>query len=214
MRRLLLLAALLAVATPARAQMLSVEMMSGSAYNVPTPLTIQQNGFPDLRIMARYDTRPFGPYAPYYSWRVTVWQGDQGWEFQQVHHRLFLSNTTAEIQAFAIHYGYNYFMIGHAWRRGAYVIHASGGLVITNPSSEIRGLSLNTQDSNALDAGYRRSGVGFGATLEREFRIASHIYLLGEGSILGGLAKVPVVDGSARVPTIGLHGRLGLGLQF
>src|SRR5262245_48757214 len=100
----------LAVGAPVSAQTMTVDVMAGSAYNVPTPLTVRQDGYPDLRITARYDTKPFGPYAPYYSWRLSVWNGDRAWEAQHVHHRMFLSNTTPEIESFSIHYGYNYFL--------------------------------------------------------------------------------------------------------
>jgi hypothetical protein len=72
----------LAGATPVDAQTMSLDLMVGSAYNVPTPLTVRQNGYPDIRMTARYDTKPFGPFAPYYSWRLNVWNGDRAWEVQ------------------------------------------------------------------------------------------------------------------------------------
>jgi hypothetical protein len=196
------------------AQTVSIDLMGGTAYNVPTPLTVRQDGFPDLHVTAHYQTKPFGPFAPYYSWRVGVWKGDAGWELQQVHHRLFLSNTTAEIQAFAVHYGYNFFLVGRAWKRRGFVWHASGGVLITNPASTIRGQSLNTPDQGALDVGYHVSGVGAGAALSRAVPLSRHVYVLGEGAVLAGSASVPVASGSARVPTLGFHAHLGLGLQF
>jgi len=64
---------LLGVPRIAYAQKVTVDLMTGSAYNVPTPLTIRQDGYPDIRMTARYQTKPFGPFAPYYSWRVNVW---------------------------------------------------------------------------------------------------------------------------------------------
>src|SRR6185436_151678 len=88
----------------ARARTFTFEAMSGSAYNVPTPLTVQQAGYPEIRFSAHYKTKPFGPYYPYYSWRASLWneRHDQAWEFTQVHHRLFLANNPPEIQHFAI----------------------------------------------------------------------------------------------------------------
>src|SRR5437763_13595102 len=117
----------------AYAQRVSVDVMTGSAYNIPTPLSIQQSGFPDLDLTARYQTKALGPFAPYYSWRLDIWHGDAAWEVQQVHHRLFLSNTTADVQEFDIHFGYNYFLAGRAWRRRGFVLHASGGVVVPHP---------------------------------------------------------------------------------
>jgi hypothetical protein len=107
------------------AQTFSFEALSGSAYNIPTPLTVRQTGHPDIRFAAHYDTKPFGPYYPYYSWRVSFWNAtkDQAWELTQVHHRIFLTNNPPDIQSFAIHFGYNFYMAGHAWKRGGFVYH-------------------------------------------------------------------------------------------
>src|SRR5579864_4744429 len=203
----------LASPTPSRAQSVTVDLMGGSAYNVPTPLTIQQAGFPDIRLTAHYDTRPLGPFAPYYSWRVDVWDTHGAWEVQQVHHRLFLSNTTPEVQFFAIHYGYNYFLVGRAWRTHGFVIHASGGLVVPNPDNIVRGKSLNLSH-NSVDVGYRISGGGAALAVSRQIALGTHVYLLADGGLIAGRASVPVVDGSASVPTVGLHGHLGIGFAF
>src|SRR5205809_626858 len=107
-RRFLCLVLALLAPRVAVAQKLTIDLMSGSAYNVPTPLTIRQDGFPVIRFTAHYRTRPFSPLAPYYSWRVDFWNHAKtgAWEVQQVHHRLFLANTTDEVQRFEIHYGY------------------------------------------------------------------------------------------------------------
>jgi hypothetical protein len=51
-------------------------------------------------------------------------------------------------------------LISHAWRTTPSVLHVSGGIVVANPSSTIRGKSLNTPNAGALDIGYRLSGFG------------------------------------------------------
>ena len=209
-------ALLLMLATPAssQAQTVTVDFMGGTAYNVPTPLTIQQSGYPDIHMTAHYDTKAFGPFAPYYSWRLDFWDKHGAWEVQQVHHRLFLSNTTPEVQFFAIHFGYNYFLVGRAWRTHGFVVHASGGLVVANPESIIRGLRLNAPGPNALDVGYRISGGGAALAVSRQIALGTHVYLLADGGLIAGRASVPVVDGSASVPNVGLHGHLGVGFAF
>ena len=60
----------------------------GSACNFPTPLSIHQFGFRNLRISANYDTKPFGPFAPYYVWRLSHWRGSGAWGVEHVHNRL------------------------------------------------------------------------------------------------------------------------------
>src|SRR3970040_349567 len=94
----------------------SLEFMTGTAFNFPTPLTVQQAGQPDIHLTAEYDTKPFGPSTPYYAWRASLWEGAGAWEVGQVHHRLFLKNPPPEIEYFAVHYGYNLFYLGRAWQ--------------------------------------------------------------------------------------------------
>jgi hypothetical protein len=68
----------------------------------------------------------------------------------QVHHRLFLANNPPEIQFFAIHFGYNFYMVGHAWKRAGFVYHVDGGILICSPDNTVRGLKLETQGTGFL----------------------------------------------------------------
>jgi hypothetical protein len=214
--RCALFAIVLLIPAAALAQKVTVDLMTGTAYNVPTPLTIRQDGYPEIRMTAHYDTKPFHPFAPYYSWRVNFWNHEHtaAWEVQQVHHRLFLSNTTAEVQRFEIHYGYNYFLFGRAWVARGFMLHASGGVIAPNPASEIRGKFLNTSDPGALDVTYRVSGVGAALSISRHLMLLRHLGVVADGGVLGGRAWVPVRDGHATVPNLGFHGHVGLSVAF
>ena len=205
----------LALATPtvAHSQGLTVDLLLGSAYNIPTPLTIRQHGHPKLAHTARYDTKPFGPFAPYYAGRITFWRGDGGWEINVIHHRLFLSNTTSEIERFEIHYGYSYFLAGRAWRTHGFELHANGGVVMTNPANVVRGLPMNTPEADAR-AGYDITGVGASFAVSRDVNVTRNLALVGTGAVVAGTVSVPVANGSARVPNIGLHGQIGVRLKF
>lgn len=200
---------LLTATRPAAAQVFQIDLMGGTAYNAPTPLTIRQAGFPDTTFTAHYDTKPLGPFAPYYSWRVSVWNGrhTSGWELQQIHHRIFLSNTNDVVQFFAIHFGYNYVLAGHAWMWRGFELHADGGVIVPNPQNTIRNQQLPP-------TGYRLSGVGAALSVGRHLVLTRNIYLLAEGALLAGHTSVPVVAGSASVPNVGLHGHVGVGIRF
>jgi hypothetical protein len=209
-----LLLAIVASHASIEAQGLSIEVMTGSAYNVPTPLTIRQDGFPRIRLTARYDTKPFGPFAPYYSSRFSFWRENRAWEIQHVHHRLFLDNTTPEVERFDVHYGYNYLLFGRGWRRSRFVVHVNGGAIITSPASTIRGRRFNTLDEGVVEIGYRLSGVGGGVAVSRQWDLSKYLYIVGDAALLAAAASVPVADGSASVPNISLHGHVGVGLKL
>jgi hypothetical protein len=208
------LVAAVAGASPARAQSLTVDLLFGSAFNIPTPLTISQAGFPDIRLTARYDTKPFGPYAPYYLARVGFWGADRAWEVQFLHHRLFLKNTTPEVERFEVHYGYSYLLVGPAWRWNGFVVRANGGAIITSPASRVRGRGFNTGEPDAEPAGYDVSGVGGSVAVSRDLKLSRHVSVVGNVGLLTGWASVPVAGGSASVPNVSLHGQIGLGVRF
>ena len=198
------------------AETFTFEALGGSAYNLPTPLTVRQTGYPDIRFSAHYDTKPFGPYYPYYSWRASLWNDahDQAWEVTQVHHRLFLANNPPEIQFFAIHFGYNFYMVGHAWKRGGFIYHADGGILICSPDNTVRGLKLETQGTGILDSGYTLAGGGGEVAVSRQFPLSRRFFVVADAALLVGRARVPVADGSATVPNVGMHGKAGIGLNF
>ena len=200
----------------AHAQSRSFEASSGSAANIPTPLTVRQTGYPIIRLTAHYDTKPLGPNAPYYSWRLDVWNKtrDRAWELRQVHHRLFLTNNPPEIQFFAIHYGYNFFMLGRAWKKGRLVYHLDAGVIVTAPQNTVRGRALTTRRTGLFDAGYKLGGMGAEFALSREFAVTKRFYIVGNVALMAGWARVPVVDGSADVPNASAHAQLGVGFRF
>jgi hypothetical protein len=206
---------LFVVAGSGRAENLSLEIMGGSALNFPTSLTIHQSGYPDLQFNANYDTKPLGPYTAYYSWRVGLWNKDQAWEIQQVHHRIFLTNSPPEVQFFAIHFGYNYFFFGHAWRKGGLIYHLGIGPVITNPENTVRGQKLYTAGTGLFDQGYDFSGIGAEASLSKNIYLNPNLFAALEVAFIAGWAWwVPVADGYADVPNMAVHGHIGMGYCF
>ena len=200
---------------PLPAQTLKLELMGGTAVNFITPLTVHQDGYPDIHTSANYDTKPFGPFAPYYSWRVGLWNGDDAWEFSQIHHRLFLTNPPPEIQYFAIHFGYNYFFFGHAWKKGGLIYHLGLGPIVTNPESSVRNQVRQEVGTGIFDAGYYFSGIGMEAAVEKDIYFTKNAFVVVEGAFTAGFAWwVPIANGYADVPNFALHGHLGIGYDF
>ncbi len=210
-----LVLALMPLIGSSRAEDLTLELMGGSAYNFPTPLLVKQGGYPNLQFNAQYDTKPFGPYTPYYSWRISLWDKEEAWEISQVHHRIFLTNPPPEIQVFAIHFGYNYFFLGHAWKKAGLIYHLGIGPIVSNPENTVRGQKLRNLGTGLFDAGYDFSGVGVEASLSKNLYFAQNCFISLEAAFIAGWAWwVPVANGYADVPNLGLHGHIGTGLSF
>jgi hypothetical protein len=203
------LAAILAVALllppPARAEW-RLEAFTGTAHNFTSPLTVHQAGFPDFRMDARYDTRPFTG-SPYDAARVGWWRGSSGWELQLLHHKLYLADPSAEVSALEISHGYNMLTVSRAsvWR--GFSIRGGAGLVVTFPETTVRGRKRPT-------LGYDLSGFTIAAGVGRRWPEASRLALSGEVRLTLSWVTVPVFDGDADVPNRALHFLIGLGYRF
>jgi hypothetical protein len=196
------------------AQNNSVEVMGGSAVNIPTPLSIYQQGYPEIKTTAHYDTKPFGPDAPYYAWRYARWSADWSWEITEIHHRLFLSNPPDGVQYFGIHYGYNYFLVGRGWKWENFIIHFGAGPVVTAPDTSVRD-KVRALSGGLFDAGYYFSGVGVAGSIEKRVHLSRSASLVMEVGITAADAwDVPIADGHADVPNLAVHGRFGVDFDF
>jgi hypothetical protein len=115
---------------------------------------------------------------------------------------------------FAIHYGYTFFLFGKALRAGKFILHANGGPILTSPENTVRGMTFYTS-GGLLDTGYHLSGFGLTASLSRDLRLTGRLSLVLDLTLSSGWTwDVPVVDGGADVPNLGLHGHFGLGVDL
>lgn len=190
----------------------TVELFTGSAYNLTTPLTIRQSGYEDIKLNARYDEKPFEG-SPYYAWRVSRWVNDRAWELELVHHKIYLSNKPDEVQHFEISHGYNLLTINRAWKADGFVYHLGAGVVITHPESTIRGRT-SPADEGILNEGFYLSGATAQAAAGKRFYISKKLFAAIEGKLTASYARAPVKGGDADVPNAAIHGLFGLGYDF
>lgn len=205
-------------AGPDERRHLSVEWATGGSNSLPTPLTISQDGFPDISINhAHYDTNPFEG-SKYYAYRFGLWKNKSAWEFEWVHNKIYLTDLPSTVQLFDITHGYNLLFVNRARTildknpRFSLVRRFGAGVVIAHPENIIRNQEL--PDGGGISEGYYLAGVAGQASLQGQLHLGQHVFLKAEGKLTGAWANVPVVQGSATVPTITLHGLVGLGARF
>jgi len=193
----------------------TLEILGGSAYNFTTPLTIRQTGETDIKLDARYSTRPFTG-SPYFSIRLGRWTDNRAWEFEMTHHKLYLDNRPPEVQRFEISHGYNQITLNRAWNYRGFIFHLGLGLVLTHPETRVRG-KANTWVNGLLptgDKGFRLSGTTAQAAVGKRFFIYQGLFINLEGKLTGSYATIPIVDGDASVPNVAVHGLIGLGYEY
>lgn len=202
------LAILLATATPACTQARwSFELFGGTSHSFRTPLTIRQKGEPDVRVTARYSTRPLED-APYYAYRFARWSGGHGWEAELVHHKVYLENPPPEVQHFEVSHGYNLVTVNRAWMRGAAVLRVGAGVVVARPEATIRGTRY--EKGGLFGGAYYPSGPTVQGAAGRRFHLAGGLSAEVEGKLTASYARIPIQDGRAVTPNVALHGLVGL----
>ncbi len=187
----------------------SVTAGIGAARSFSTPLSIDQDGFPELRLSARYDNRPFET-PPHWFVRIGRGSGAAAWEFQYLHHKLYLRNRPPEVARFDITHGYNIYTLGPAWRRGGSWLRAGAGVVVAHPESTVRGRRFEPkQGILGLDQYLAGPALVLGAS--REWRLGGRVFLSPELQLSAGHARVPIRYGRASAPNIAAHFLISFG---
>ena len=150
--------------------------------------------------------------AHYFAARVGLWSERRGWELQLLHHKLYLTNPTPEIESFEVSHGWNLLTIQRAshgrvldWRVGA-------GAVIAHAEGIIRGRQVD-EGNGLFGHGYYVSGpaavVGAGKTVT----IWRGLFATAEGQVTFSWARIPIQGGHARTGNVAFHALLGLGFH-
>lgn len=187
-------------------------LAGGVVYNFQSPLRIQQNDAPLIRIGARYRTEPFTPPV-YYDVRVSSWKNTHGWEVKFTHHKLILRNRPPEIQRFSITDGFNLLTVNRLWLHHGLIWSAGGGIVITHPESTIRNKAY-PENRGILNKGYYISGPTVEAAVAKRLDLGEQWFAFGEGRATASYVRVPVADGHAHVTNLALHFLLGAGFKL
>jgi len=188
----------------------TVEAFLGSAKSIATPLSILQCGEERISHLARYDTKPFEE-SPYYAWRISKWSQNRAWEFELVHHKLFLSNPPDEVQSFNISHGYNLITINRAWLRRGFILRVGAGIVAAHPETTVREKRLFWK--RGFDNFYL-AGITIQFAAGRKFTIWGKFFGVFEAKFTASYAVVPIQDGNAYVPNVAFHGLFGLGIEL
>jgi hypothetical protein len=199
----------LATAFPAHGKW-SLELYGGADHHFSSPLTVQQDGFRDLKFAADYEGRPLEDPI-YFGVRLGLWRGHAGWELEFLHDKLFLINRPAEIQRFELTDGNNFFTVNRAWDLPSLILRVGAGVVITNPETTIRGRSQG--HGGILGTGYHISGPVLQIGSGKRLSLWPWLFALLEAKATASYARVPIADGHADVVGYILHAHVGFGFN-
>jgi len=188
------------------------ELQCGQVFNVPMPLKIRQEAYPDIKLQARYSSESF-ILPVYWDIRLGRWQNERAWEFEAIHHKLYLNNTTSEVQKFNISHGFNLIMLNRGFEKKSFRYRAGAGIVLAHPESNIRGKEFG-DSADDTDLGYYISGPVINFAINKPFYIGSRFYINAEAKTTLAYSYIKVAEGNADVYNIAIHLILGLGFDF
>jgi len=190
----------------------SFELHGGGAYSVPMPLTIHQQGYPTIKLMACFETEAFTPPV-YWDWRITRWNNNRGWEFEAIHHKLYLNNTDDEVQKFNISHGFNILTINRCYQEEMFRYRVGLGVVLTHPESKIRNKEFG-DSSDSWDMGYYISGPIVNFAIGKPVKLFNKMYFNIEAKSTLSYTYIKINDGYANLFNVSFHLVAGFGVDF
>lgn len=188
------------------------ELHGGQVYNLPLPLSIIQHGFPDIKLSAHYDTEGF-TLPVYWDLRFGRWKSARLWEVELIHHKLYLDNTTPEVQKFNISHGFNMLMMNRGFEKNSFRYRAGAGFVLAHPESIVRGKEFGNSTDD-WDTGYFLTGPVLNLAISRPIHLSSRLYINPEAKTSFAYARIKVADGNAEVYNLAFHLILGFGVNL
>lgn len=190
----------------------SFELHGGGAYNLPMPLVIRQQGYPDINFRAHFDSESL-ILPVYWDWRFSRWKNGKSWEFEAIHHKLYLDNITPEVQKFNISHGFNMIMVNRGFEKKSFRYRAGAGIVLAHPESNIRGKEFG-DSTDDTDLGYFISGPVLNIAVSKPFYLGKRFYINAEAKTTLTYSNIKVAQGSSEVYNIAFHIILGPGVDF
>jgi len=190
----------------------SFELHGGEVYNVPMPLKIIQKGFPELKLTARYNTEAL-TLPVYWDWRLSKWKNNKSWELEAIHHKLYLDNTTEEVEKFNISHGFNMIFVNRGFEKNKLRYRTGLGLVLVHPESKIRGREFGNSTED-WDMGYYLTGPAVNLAINRPLKLGGRFYFNAEGKTTFAYSRIKIADGHANVYNLALHLILGFGVDL
>jgi hypothetical protein len=184
----------------------SAEILFGSAWSAPLPLTLS-GASAAARFRARYSTRPFTG-SPYYAGRVGYSDDGRGVELELIHHKLFLENPAPPIERLEITHGYNMPLVNAVRPANGWQFRVGIGLVVAHAEGRISG--------NNINSGYRIAGGAIQLAFGRRYALNGGDVVMTatpEVKLTGSFARMTLQQGVLSVPNIAVHTLAGIGVQ-
>ncbi len=185
----------------------------GQSVSIPNHLAIHRNDGKLFIIDAQYRNRSFEDY-PYWVARVEWWNQGSAWEFEGIHHKIYLANPPKGILDFSISDGYNMFLINRSIYNESIdlITRIGAGLTFSHPD-----VTFSDRPRYYVHgwAGHRISGLAVQMGIEKRFSVTNTHYLSAEAKITAAYSRTAISDDYhhdyAVAPDVAFHFIIGIG---
>lgn len=184
----------------------------GDAYCAPAPLCLQQKGFSDIKLNARFATHSFQPPI-YYAIKAGCYSDANGWEFEFIHLKIKLKNKIEDIQRFEVSHGFNLLTVLRSWKRHNFNWQIGVGLVLAHPENTVRNLKLS-ETTGLFHNGYYIAGPNIQLALTRTLIRWSDFSIFISGKFTGAYCRIPIAEGQSQLLLFNFHGLFGVAYAF
>lgn len=195
------------IATTAYSSEVRLELFTGTAFSLPSEVSVRQDGYPEVSKTAHWSTRPLEP-APYYSARIGLWEEERGIEIEMLHHKLYMDNTDEVFRNYRSTFGFNFFLLNKAWQLESFILRAGVGPIISHPINNIRGQEYTSSVT------YKLVGAGTQVALQGRQKLYKKLYITEEAKITYGFANLPISGGDSSLTNTAFHILVGLSYSF
>lgn len=216
-RTLLLVSSISFFKVSAQKATYSFEYHLGVAYNIPAPLSVYQEDEEALHLNAYFDSESL-QIPLYWNFRFARFKNNKSWEFEAIHHKLYMIKNPNEIQNFSISHGYNIMSILRSqkvtlFKKQGFIFRYGLGTVLAHPESTIRGKKLNEQNG-IFGSGYYISGPVLNLGFAKRFYFSKRYFFNTEFKLYPSVSKVPVFNGHAVFWNVPVAFIFGIGIDY
>lgn len=201
MKRILLLTIIvLALAMPAGANTVGVDVFLGNSWHGGQSINVGGHAIQD----PEWITRPFEDYY-YYAARVRWTNIEVEW----LHDKVYMGYDTADIQGFNISDGYNYVLFNKVQKWGPWEGRLGAGPIIVHPEGTVNGMEIGHHGGPS----WRLGGIGFQVAAAYRHEMSAGFSVIAEAKVATGVVHLtyPAPVHEIYVPTSGVHLLLGVG---
>ncbi len=189
-----------------------IELALGDAYCLPAPMSIQQSGYPNIHIKARFATNSF-KLPIYYSVKAGKWKDRYGWELELIHLKIKLKNNPTEVQRFEVSHGFNLLTINRTRDISNFIFHFGGGIAVAHPENTVRNHKLSN-NRGILNLGYYIAGPAIQLAVSKGLVQVKRFSVMIQGKLTGSYSQVPIANGHSKVTVIAIHSQVVLEYIF